>query len=500
MTGKVFLVGAGPGDAGLITVKGKEILMQAEVVVYDSLVGEGIFNLIPEYAEMIDAGKHAKCHTMEQEAINQFLVEKALEGKCVVRLKGGDPFLFGRGGEELELLAGRGIPFEVVPGVTSAFAVPCYNGIPVTHREFASSVHVFTGHRRHGEPLQLDYQVLARLSGTLVFLMGLSNLGEICGGLLAAGMEPQTPAAVLQQGTCAGQRKIISNLANLPAETQRQEIQTPAIFVVGEVCALGNRFGWYEKLPLFGKKVLVTRPRERSKMLADRLRRLGAEVLEVPTIRLERIEDNRRLWKEFERLSNYQYLVFTSPTGVEVFFEELKEKGRDIRSVGEARIAAIGAGTAKALKERGLICELMPEIYDGCHLGILLGETCRDGDRILIPRAAQGNPQLIEEIERRVKAGITEIPIYRTEYGNPFQMPGIQKQFEQGLIHMTVFTSASTVRGFAKAAEGLDFGLVQAVCIGAQTEAVARELGMKAVTAKRATVDSLVDACLSVGR
>ncbi len=498
MTGKVFLVGAGPGDAGLITVKGREILAQAEVVVYDSLVGEGIFGLIPEHAEMINAGKHAGCHTMEQEEINQILLDKALEGKCVVRLKGGDPFLFGRGGEELELLAEQGIPFEIVPGVTSALAVPSYGGIPVTHREFASSVHVFTGHRKHGEPLQLDYEVLARLSGTLVFLMGGSNLGEICGGLLEAGMKPQTPAAVLQKGTCAGQKKMISSLAKLPEEVQKQGVQTPAILVIGEVCALGNQFAWYEKLPLFGKKALVTRPKERSKLLADRLRRLGAEVLEVPTIRLERIRNNRKLWKELERLSDYQYLVFTSPTGVEVFFEEMKETGRDIRSLGGAKLAAIGAGTAKALKERGLICALMPQTYDGRHLGVLLGETCKDGERILIPRAVQGNPHLIQEIEKRVKAEITEIPIYRTTYERPAWMKDLQKQFAQGLIHMAVFTSASTVRGFARATEGMDYGLVWAVCIGAQTEAAARELGMKTVTAKCATIDSLVEACLSV--
>lgn len=498
MTGKVFLVGAGPADAGLITVKGREILMQAEVVVYDSLVGEGIFALIPEKAELIDAGKHMGCHTMEQEEINNLLLEKALEGKCVVRLKGGDPFLFGRGAEELELLAERGIPFEIVPGVTSAFAVPAYQGIPVTHRNFASSVHVFTGHRKHGEPLQLDYEVLARLSGTLVFLMGVSNLEEICGGLLKAGMEPQTAAAVLQQGTCAGQKKIISTLANLPKEVHKQGVQMPAILIIGEVCTLGNQFAWYEKLPLSGKKALVTRPKERGKTLADRLRRLGAEVLEVPTIRLERIRNNRKLWKELERLSDYQYLVFTSPTGVEVFFAEMKENKCDIRSLGQAKLAAIGAGTAKALSERGLICQLMPEIYDARHLGILLGETCRDGERILIPRAAQGNPQLIQEIEKRVRAEITEVPIYRTEYVNSFQMFDINRQFAQGLIHMAVFTSASTVRGFARAAKGLDFGLVQAVCIGVQTESAARELGMKTVTAKHATIDSLVDACLEV--
>lgn len=497
MIGKVFLVGAGPGDAELITIKGKKILEQAEVVVYDSLVGEGIFSLIPENAEMIDVGKHAGNHTMEQGGINQLLLEKAMEGKCVVRLKGGDPFLFGRGGEELEFLAKQGISFEVVPGITSAFAVPAYNGIPVTHRDFASSVHIFTGHRRCGKALQLDFENLVRLQGTLVFLMGVSSLEEICGGLLAAGMEPQTPAAVLQQGTCAGQKKIISNLANLAEEVRKQGIQTPAILMIGEVCMLGNQFDWYEKLPLFGKKILVTRPKERGKILSGRLRRLGAEVLEIPTIRLERIEDNRKLWKEFDRLSEYQYLVFTSPTGVELFFEELKDRGFDIRAIGGVKIAAIGMGTAKALNARGLICDLMPEIYDGSHLGILLGEVCKDGDKILIPRAAQGNPQLIQEIKMRVKADITEVSIYRTRYCDSFQRTDIREQFEQGLIHMAVFTSASTVRGFVKATDGLAYGTVRAICIGAQTQEIAKEFGMQTVTAKSATIDSLVDTCIA---
>lgn len=498
MKGKVWLVGAGPGDPGLLTVKGREVLEQAEVVVYDRLVGEGILNLIPEQAEIIDVGKRAGHHTMPQENINRILLEKALEGKRVIRLKGGDPFLFGRGGEELTLLAEQGVPFEIVPGVTSAFAVPAYNGIPVTHRDYASSVHVITGHKKAGEKLQLDYEALAGLNGTLVFLMSVSAIPDICQGLLDAGMEPEMPVAALQQGTGARQKKIITDLAHLQHKVEEQGVQTPAILMVGRVCELGNVFGWYEQLPLFGKKILVTRPRERSGTLSRRLRKLGAEVLELPAIRTELMEDNQRLTEEFERLGEYQYLVFTSPAGVDLFFQELKSQGRDIRSIGNARIAAIGTGTGKELVNRGLVCELMPEIYDGKHLGILLGETCQAGERILIPRAERGNPQLIEEIQKRVSVEITDLPIYRTVYEKPGDLIDEKKQIEDGQIHMAVFTSVSTVRGFAAAVQGLNFSLVHAVCIGSQTEEAAKALGMQTQTAEKADLDSLVEACVSV--
>lgn len=517
MAGKVWLIGAGPSDMGLFTIKGKEILSQAEVVVYDRLVGEGILNLIPQEAEAVDVGKRAGNHTMPQEDINRLLLQKAQEGKKVVRLKGGDPFLFGRGGEELELLAKHNIAFEIVPGITSAIAVPAYNGIPVTHRDYASSVHIITGHKRAeskkqgldltnsdkkicsgNNPLQIDFEALVRLQGTLVFLMGISALEDICNGLTNAGMDKAMPAAVLQQGTSARQKKIIADLEHLPEEVKRQGIETPAIIVVGRVCELGNSFQWYERLPLFGKKILVTRPRERSGTISAKLRTLGAEVLELPAIRTEAIKDNQRLQEELEQLSEYQYLVFTSPAGVTIFFDELRQAGKDIRSIGTAKIAAIGQGTRKELENRGLICDLMPKQYDGAHLGILLGEVCRDEERILIPRAEQGNEQLIEEIKNRTKAQITDLPIYRTIYENPSALIDEKAQIEQGKIQMAVFTSASTVKGFAKATEGLDYRLVNAVCIGTQTESAAKALGMKTVVSERATIDSLVEACVKL--
>ena len=242
--GKVWLVGAGPGDVGLFTIKGKDILAKAEVVVYDSLVGDGVLTMVPENAEKINVGKRAGHHTMKQENINKVLLEKAQEGKRVVRLKGGDPFLFGRGGEELELLCEHKIPYEVVPGVTSCIAVPAYNGIPVTHRDFCSSVHVITGHKRAGESYNIDFEALVRTKGTLVFLMGITAMEDICKGLLEAGMDPETPAAVLQQGTTAGQKRVVATVNTLKQASDAAKIQTPAIIVVGQVGQVADTFGW----------------------------------------------------------------------------------------------------------------------------------------------------------------------------------------------------------------------------------------------------------------
>ena len=249
MTGKVWLVGAGPGDAGLLTLKGKQVLSEADVVVYDALVGPGVLSLIPEGAKLIFAGKRAGNHYLRQEETNRVLLEEAQKGNKVVRLKGGDPFLFGRGGEELELLAANGVPFEVVPGITSAISVPAYNGIPVTHRDFCSSVHIITGHRRKDQSYDIDFEALVRTKGTLLFLMGIAALPDICAGLLAAGMDPDMPAAVLEKGTTADQHRILATVGTLEAVCAAATVMTPAIIVVGKVCSLADDFSWFEKRP-----------------------------------------------------------------------------------------------------------------------------------------------------------------------------------------------------------------------------------------------------------
>lgn len=487
--GKVWLVGAGPSDPGLFTRKGMEVLAQAETVVYDALVGQEILELIPETAELINVGKRSSHHIMKQEQINQVLVQKAREGKRVVRLKGGDPFLFGRGGEELELLTAEHIAYEVVPGVTSALSVPAYQGIPVTHRDYCSSVHIITGHKRAGQSYDIDFEALVRTGGTLVFLMGVASLGDICRGLLAAGMEPETPAALLMQGTTAAQRRIVSTVAGLEEEVQRQGAMMPAIIVVGKVCGLAREFSWYEKQPLGGVKVLLTRPRQLISETARKLREKGAEVLELPAIRTEKIPENHRLREALQNLKDYRWIVFTSPTGVRIFFEEMAENEVDHPSLAYARFAVIGTGTAKELRARGFYPDLMPEVFDGAHLGEALRKACGPKERILIPRAALGTPELTAPLEGLL---VEDIPTYDTKYETS-RFVDIREEFETGKTRYALFTSASTVRGFAAAAGEMDFSQVRAVCIGKQTEAAAKELGMQTWVAKRATMDSLVE-------
>lgn len=490
--GKVWLVGAGPGDIGLFTLKGLQTLEQADVVVYDSLVGQGVLSRIPETARCINVGKRASHHTMPQEKINEVLLEEAKKGNRVVRLKGGDPFLFGRGGEELELLVKEGIPYEIIPGVTSPIAVPAYNGIPVTHRDFTSSLHIITGHKKQGAAYDIDFEALVRTKGTLVFLMGVSALGDICQALLQAGMEKNMPAAILQKGTTAGQKKIVATVSTLEEEVNRQGIQTPAIIVVGRVCALAEEFAWYEKLPLAGYKVLVTRPRELVSTMAEKLRVLGAEVLELPAIRTAPLKDQSKLYHAFEKLDTYQWVAFTSPTGVKVFFEEMKKTKTDVRKLYDIKIAAIGKGTQKALEERGLFPDLIPQVYDGETLGKELCHLCVDGEHILIPRAAMGNQEIIKALSEKSDIVIDDIPTYDTFYETQ-EVIDQKKAMEAGEISCAVFTSASTVRGFVQATPGLDYTRVRAACIGKQTKAAADEWGMETYMAEKATIDSVLD-------
>lgn len=491
MSGKVWLVGAGPGDAGLLTLKGKQVLEAAQVVVYDSLVGDGILAMIPKTARLINVGKRASHHTMKQEQINQVLLEEAQKGYRVVRLKGGDPFLFGRGGEELELLTENGVPYEVVPGVTSSIAVPAYNGIPVTHRDYCSSVHIITGHKKAGQAYDIDFEALVRTGGTLVFLMGVTALEDICTHLVAAGMNPSTPAAILQQGTTAGQKKIVATVGTLKAEVDRQGIQTPAIIVVGGVCELAERFGWYENLPLAGCKVLITRPKELISSMAMRLRAQGAEVVEVPAISLEPAADRTRINECLGRLDSYQWIAFTSPSGVRIFFELLMEAGKDVRALGSCKIAAIGKGTEKALREHHLYPDLMPETFDGEALGRKMARECEEGAHILIPRAAIGNKEILEQLGKRPDLTIDDLSTYDTVYETQ-DLIDIAGEFENGSIRYAVFTSASTVRGFVRAAGNLDYAKVKALCIGRQTQQEAARYGMTTYVSKEASIDSLL--------
>lgn len=487
--GSVILVGAGPGDPGLLTQKGRQAIENAQVVVYDRLVSPAILSLIPRDAEKINVGKESSNHLVPQEEINRILLRKAQEDKRVVRLKGGDPFLFGRGGEELELLEAAGIPFQVVPGVTSALSVPAYAGIPVTHRDFCSSVHIITGHARAGAELHIDFEALRRTGGTLVFLMSVSSLPRICRGLLDAGMAPDMPAAVVERGTLPRQRKLVSTLEKLPSEAEKAGVKSPAIIVVGKVCALSSRFDWFDGLPMKGKTVVVTRPEDRSGTLTQRLRELGAEVVDYPCIRTVAREENPELEEAMENLSRYRCLVFTSPAGPEIFFRRLRAAGRDARALSGLTLAAIGPKTAKAMERFGVTADLVPETYDSDHLAKAL-ETVEGP--VLLCRASRGSTALPEMLERK---GIpfADVPVYDTVYAAPAPQ---KVDALLGETLLVTFTSASTVRGFVESLPGRNLKNVIGCCIGKQTEAEAKKYGLATVVSQEATMESLVECIL----
>ena len=490
--GKVWLVGSGPGDSELLTLKAKKVIENADVIIYDSLVGQSILSMISGDVKCIDVGKRAGNHTMHQEDINKVILEEAMNGMKVVRLKGGDPFLFGRGGEELELLVKEDVDFEIIPGITSAISVPAYNGIPVTHRDFNSSLHIITGHKKKDEEYDIDFKSLVNLKGTMVFLMGFSALKDICKGLLEGGINPDMPAAVLEKGTTSKQRRVIATVSTIEEKATQEKISTPAIIVIGKVCELGNEFFWYEKLPLSGCRILVTRPKELVSGLSEKLREKGAEVLEIPAIKIEKIKENEPLKIAIKNINLYDWLVFTSPSGVKVFFAEMMDEKVDIRSLAGIKIAAIGEGTKRELISRGIFIDLMPEIYDGEELGKNLGNVCKDGDRIFIPRADIGNKKLVEEIVAKKNVTIDDIPTYLTVYENS-KIIDEKKEFESGNIDYAIFTSASTVKGFVEITKGLDYSLVNAICIGKQTKEAAASHGMKTFVSQKATIDSLID-------
>lgn len=501
--GKVWLAGAGPGDAGLLTVKTRQLMESVDVIVYDALISAEILSLIPPDKEMIHVGKRSGHHMVPQEETNQILLEEAQKGKKVLRLKGGDPFVFGRGGEELELLKEHGIPFEIVPGITSAAAVPAYAGIPITHRDYTSSFHVITGHPRKDGTSRVDYPSLVNLKGTLVFLMGISSMENILNGLMGAGMNPLTPAAVLEKGTLASQRRVVSTVGRLAEDAKRANIGTPAIILVGEVCALADTFHWAEDRPLGGRQILITRPRQNSSRLADRLRTLGAQVIELPSIDTRTISPNPELleaMKAFGSQAEEEWLVFTSPIGVRVFFEQICKMQMDMRQIfgcpAQVKIAAIGSATARELKERGLFADLVPEVYCAKSLGKEIAKAAKPGSRVTVVRAAIGSEELLPPL---LEAGMeaVDIPLYETVYETHEQIKDkIKEQFEAGEIDAVTFTSASTVKGFVHSLELKDYEKIHAVCIGEQTAAEARKYGMQISVSKKASIDSMVELIL----
>lgn len=490
--GFVALVGAGPGNKGLLTLRGAELLQRAEVVVYDRLVSKDILNMIPETAEMINVGKESSHHLVKQEDINKILLKQAQEGKYVVRLKGGDPFVFGRGGEELELLAENNVDFEVVPGITSGISALAYAGIPITHRDFCSSLHIITGHAREDGKLNIAFEELVALRGTLVFLMGVSSMSFLMEGLLKAGMNPETKAAVVENGTRPNQRKIVATISTLVEEAAKEKIHSPAIIAVGEVCSLSDSFEWFMKRPLFGQRVIVTRPKNSAGTLADRLKELGADVIEYPCIETVAIESEMPDLKEFD------VITFSSKTAVEIFFNKLFEGGKDVRILGNVKVGAVGTQTAAELKKYGIIADFVPQIFDGAHLGRMVADSSGKNEKVVVFNALKTNGEL-EDVLQSAGINFKAVPLYDTVYTNP-DSEEVKSQIEDNKVSWVMFTSASTVHGFVKSIEGLNKNNIKAICIGEQTLKAAKKYGFQCEVSEKATIYSMLDKLVELSK
>ncbi len=448
--GKVYLVGAGPGDPGLITVRGKELLERAEVVVYDYLASTKLLRHVPETAEKIYVGKKGDGHhTRSQEEINQILVDHTQAGKMVVRLKGGDPFIFGRGGEEIEEIQAVNIPFEVVPGVTSATAAATYAGIPITHRDYTASVAFVTGHENpNKKESNINWADLATGAGTLVIYMGIKNLSIIVDNLVKNGRSPETPVAVVRWASTPKQHSVVGTLGTIAEVVAEAGIKAPALIIVGDVVKLRDTIDWYERRPLFGRKIVVTRTREQASQLVHQLDELGADCIECPTINIKPIAEPVELDNAFERLDEFHWILFTSLNGVRYFFERLYEKGLDARDLKGPEIAVVGKATADLLHQYGINADLIPSVFTGEGLAESLLDQGIEGRSILIPRALEAR-EILPGILRGAGAQVTVAPVYVTT--PPVEgKEDMRTALSEGNIDMITFTSSSTVTNFLK--------------------------------------------------
>jgi uroporphyrinogen III methyltransferase/synthase len=480
----VFLVGAGPGDPGLLTRRGEALLRRADVVVYDRLASRALLDLAPSGAELIDAGKSPAGVALTQEQINEVLVDRGRAGREVVRLKGGDPFVFGRGGEEAEACRAAGIPFEVVPGITSAIAAPAYAGIPVTHRGVSTSVTVVTGHEDPTKPgTDTDWNALARAGGTLVVLMGAGNVREIARELIEGGRAETTPVAAVRWGTRPEQHTVRGTLATIAD----LGVEAPSAIVVGDVAALD--LGWFERRPLFGRRIVVTRAREQASTLRTRLEELGAEVIELPSIAIEPLDF------ELPALAQYAWVVFTSANGVDGFFERgLARAGLDARALGGVRIAAIGPGTSDALARRGIRVDLVPDRFVAESLLAAFPDPTEEGERVLIARAESARDVLPRGLTAAGFA-VAVLGVYRTVPVEPDSAD--LARVRAGEVDAVTFTSSSTVTNFCDAVGGA--APVRVVSIGPVTSNTARERGLTVhAEADPHTIDGLVDAVCAI--
>ncbi len=496
LPGVVYLVGAGPGALDLVTVRAFDLVRAADVIVYDYLVNPAMLEQAQADAEIIYAGKTASAHTLTQDEINALLVEKARAGKTVVRLKGGDPYVFGRGGEEGIALARAGIPFEVVPGVSSAIAAASYAGIPVTHRNVASQVTFITGHEDPTKPESaIDWAQLARLGGTKVFLMGIERLRDIAAQLVANGAEPQTPVALVRWGTTARQETLAGTLATIADLAQKAHFKPPAVTIVGDVVNLRSDLNWFEKLPLFGQRIVMTRARRQAGILRGKLAELGADVLEIPTIRIEPVALSEAQLTCFHAFGHhFDWLVFSSPNGVDRFFEEMRSHAIDIRALGAVKIAALGPATAAHLRKRDLHVELQPDIFTKEALASAFEKMEVKGKRFCLAQGRLADPGLADDLQGR-GAVVKPWTFYDTqpETDDP---NGVRARFLQEGAHWIAFTSASTVENWHRLALQPVAGAPRprAISIGPVTTAALRKLGYEiAAEAPSATLDSMIE-------
>lgn len=474
----VYLVGAGAGDVGLLTLKAREVLEIADVVIYDRLADAAILNFCAD-AKKIYVGKEMGKHTLKQSEINQLLVEEARKNKIVVRLKGGDPFVFGRGGEEALYLRENNLAFEIIPGVTSAIAVPAYAGIPVTHRGIATSFAVVTGHEDPTKPEStINWERISTAVDTLIFLMGIANLPQIVAKLIENGRNPDTPAALIRWGTKPNQETVVTTLAEAP----NTKILPPAIFVVGEVVSLREQLKWFETRPLFGRKILVTRARTQASKLSNVLKNLGAEVLETPTIKIAAPSDNfTAIDLAIKNLRDFDWIIFTSTNGVEKFFERLKLHGLDARALN--KIAAIGSATAEKLLNFGIIADVVPKNFVAESLADALKDFV-NGKKVLIARAEVAR-DILPDTLKNFGAEVTVAPAYQTLAETPAQI-------DFDALDLITFTSSSTVKNFVAA-----YGVpkIPTAAIGTITAQTLKNFGVTpAVVAEEFTIDGLVEA------
>ncbi len=487
MAGKVYIIGAGPGDYKLLTLKAVEAIKKSEVIVYDRLIDSNVLGFADNGAEFVYVGKQPQHHQVPQNEINQILLKYAKEGRTVARVKGGDPFLFGRGGEECEYLHKNGIEFEVVPGITSSIAVPAYAGIPVTHREYASSLHIITGHHSaerestgdiESSPL-CDFETLAKQEGTLVFLMGVKNICEISSGLMIFGKAPDTPVAVIENGTKPEQRVITGILRDITEKCEQYKVKSPAVIVIGEVAKLSENLCWYGKGVLSGKRIVTTRPAGQSDALVKGLEESGAHVTEFPVIKITELQESEKFETALNRLDSYSWLIFTSANGVDIFFKQLSQSKLDIRKLYGIKIAVVGSATEKALNSKGLYADYIPEKFSTKELlSGLLGKI-ESSDKILLINSEISRPELTKGIKKSDIA-FDEIAVYTTEPNNNLEskLDYIVPELERA--DYITFTSPSAVKAFVTllGQERIKKFSAAVICIGPVTASAAAEEGM----------------------